>query len=306
MQKFFQLRDVYDCQHVIRYYAEVKEIKIFQLLFQKWSTLKEIIYILGIPYKATVSLQEKCLTLSDTYAIWLKMQLHLEACKAHKKFKTNLEKHLFNGIETRKEDIFNNPLMASALFLDPRFRNQIINDQGKLEKAKNSLKNIWRRLIVLRSNGNQVTSAENANVSSDKSFEYDEDAELKKYLAALNGNEPNFTQTENRGNNEDIVYLLDTFTPEALPLEKSILKYWEENKNEQKELYELALVVFSVPSTEVQIERDFSRLNFVFSDLRGALAAERLEDIMIIHLNDELFYEVKNDELTELRSVKRN
>lgn len=62
-----------------------------------------------------------------------------------------------------------------------------------------------------------------------------------------------------------------------------ILQYWEERKGEHKELYMLAMTVFGIPPTEVQIERDFSNLNFVFSDRRCRL--ERLEDIMAINLN---------------------
>lgn len=66
-------------------------------------------------------------------------------------------------------------------------------------------------------------------------------------------------------------------------------------------MYKLAKVIAAIPPTEVQIERDFSKLNFVFSNRRCSLTEDKLEDIMIIYLNDELFQQVKEDELNELR-----
>lgn len=64
------------------------------------------------------------------------------------------------------------------------------------------------------------------------------------------------------------------------------------------------MVVYGIPPTEVQIERDFSALNFVFSNRRCMIQEERLEDIMVIHLNPDLFYEVKEEELIALKSRK--
>lgn len=67
----------------------------------------------------------------------------------------------------------------------------------------------------------------------------------------------------------------------------------------------LATVMFSIPPTEVQIEKDFSELNFVFSDRRCMLTKERLEDIMIINFNEDLFFTVKKEQLNELKSAKK-
>lgn len=86
------------------------------------------------------------------------------------------------------------------------------------------------------------------------------------------------------------------FQPEPLKSSENIIQYWEINKNEHKELYKLATVVMGIPPTEVQSERDFSKLNFVFTDRRCKLTEERLEDIMTINLNEEIFHLVKLEE----------
>lgn len=83
----------------------------------------------------------------------------------------------------------------------------------------------------------------------------------------------------------------------------SVHEYWESVKEEHKKLYKLAMVIFSIPPTEVQIERDFSSLDVVFTNRRGNLSSSRLEDIFLIHLNKDLFYNVNNDDINELNEV---
>lgn len=256
---------------------------------------------MSIPYKATVDLQKKELTLSDVYGIWLKSQLHLDACiKLKKNYKTDLAKHLLNAINERKETVFKNPLMTAALFLDPRFRRQVLRDVNKTEEAMQTLKNIWRRLIALNDAPNVpvAMNISDKSVDSNVSLDFDAQAELDKYLSIGNGI---VIETAHETAHEiDIEHLLDIFNPDAISSEKSVLKYWEEAKEHNPQLYELAMVVFAVPPTEVQIERDFSKLNFIFTDRRCSLTEERLNDIMLIHLNDEIFHHVKQEELNSL------
>lgn len=81
----FQIEDIINCKAIVEYYANEKRSKIFQLLIKKWKVLKEIFIVLRIPYRATISLQKQSLCLSDVFGIWLKMQLHLNACLKQKK-----------------------------------------------------------------------------------------------------------------------------------------------------------------------------------------------------------------------------
>lgn len=71
-------------------------------------------------------------------------------------------------------------------------------------------------------------------------------------------------------------------------------------KEEHSELYRIAMVVYSVPPTEVQIERDFSNLDCVFTKRRGNLCQSRLKEIFLIHLNTDLFRIAMEQEVTEL------
>lgn len=265
--------------------------------------MKEITYVLGIAYKASIALQKKSLTLSDVYAIWVKMTLHLEACVEKPNNETNFASLLLDTVTQRKNETFNNPMMTCALFLDPRFRTQIKRDEHKMEEAKATLLNIWRRLLTLNCQTADVEIAATAAVAntstkSAESFEYDEEAGLENFLNNSIVTEPMPLREEE----EDIEHLIDMFNPEALRASESIIEFWESKKSEHKEIYKLAIVIMGIPPTEVQSERDFSKLDYVFTDRRCKLTEERLEDIMIINLNPEVFYLIKQEEQSETLS----
>jgi len=59
--------------------------------------------------------------------------------------------------------------------------------------------------------------------------------------------------------------------------------YWaEQNSNV---LSQLTWVVFAVPMTQVSVERLFSGIKFVLSDLRNSLAEDTLQAIMLQRTN---------------------
>ena len=63
------------------------------------------------------------------------------------------------------------------------------------------------------------------------------------------------------------------------------MKYWEDNKRAYPYLYELAKVVHCVPATQVTVERSFSALKLVLSDLICNISADSIEKIMFVKLN---------------------
>lgn len=271
------------------------------LLLQKWSTLKELHYILDVPYKATIRLQKRNLTLSDVYGIWLEMRLHVEALCNRKSLKTTFAQCLLAELNAQNGQIFDNPLMSCALYLDPRFHLQISKNREKTEEVQNKLNELWKRIQFRKSNViNNSENSENSVSLNESSFDFDPNRAVAAYLCTQQ-NDLETTVTRN-DHPPSIELIIELFQPEIKPVNYSVLQYWEEKIEEHKELYEIAQVVFSVPPTEVQIERDFSRLNHVFGHKRCNLAEERLMDIMAIHLNDEIFYIVKEKEVMALRA----
>lgn len=264
-------------------------------MLRKFTILREIVIILKIPYDATIAFQNQKLTLSDVYSQWVIMQLHLNACDAKPAYKTKFAKKLHNALEKRKDVIFKNPLMNCALFLDPRFNLIIVRNETKMCEVKENLLQIWRRLIILQNtntnanaNESELDKLSSSQSSDDLIFHFDTNAAMNAYLGIV--------ESQGKDNNNDIDYIIEQFQPNKLDIEASVLEFWESVKDEQNELYKIAMVVFSVPPTEVQVERDFSHLAHVFGDKRCRLTEERLEDILFLHLNKDLFYEVNSDE----------
>lgn len=287
---------------IVKYYATEVNVKACKLLLKKWSLLKELYLVLQIPYNVTILFQSKKLTLSDVYSKWLGMQLHLEACAQKKSYKTGLAQLLFTAFDSRKEKIFSNPLMACALYLHPRYQCEIRKSPEKLDQAKQNLLQIWRRLYVLRENINEAPQDENTSrVSEDSlSFEWDEDAAVmgKIHDTPLRCTSEQVVPTQRQSN--DIELIIELFDPDPFTKITSITSYWESMKEAEPQLYELATVIFSIPPTEAQIERDFSHLDHIFTKRRCQLTQSRLEDILLIHLNKDLFYDVNNDSINEL------
>lgn len=280
-------------ESTVKYYADEKRDKLFALLERKWLTLKEIVYTLQIPYNVTVAFQKQELTLSDVYGRWISMQIHLQKCNEKSSFKTGLAGHLYDAMVKRNENIFSNPLMACALFLDPRYRLVLNKYPEKAEQAKANLVKIWKRLHDL--SGHDMDRSEGKDASNNSfNIEFDEEKEMSQHIYG------DLAMHSEESTTVDIEIELDLFQPAPIPIKSSVIEYWESVKEEHKSLYELAMVIFSIPPTEVQIERDFSLLEFMFTNRRTTLTESRLEDIFLIHLNKDLFFKVNSEDLEEM------
>lgn len=91
---------------------------------------------------------------------------------------------------------------------------------------------------------------------------------------------------------------IDLFQPDLLPAEKSVLEFWETQKHSL--LYDVAMAVYSLPPTQVKIEQNFSSVGHVFTERRFRLSQENLKDILLIHLNKEVFQTVKQEQLNNI------
>lgn len=276
-------------KNVVEYFAGNK-VKLFEMVLKKWKTLQELVRVLRIPYDATIALQNPFITLSDVYGIWTKMTLRLGACASKDAFKTGLPQKLVTALNARKEFIFNTPEMESCLFLDPRFRTVILNNRDSCDRAKEYLLSLWGRI----NSSTQLNTSKSvaSNGSSEFHVSFDEQAELNRLLSQ---GECFTTQQLNQQNQNGlgIEEAIELFQPELLPSENSLFEFWETQK--QSPLYSLAMAVFSIPPTQVKIEQNFSSVGHVFTERRFQLSEERLKDILLIHLNKEVFNLVKEE-----------
>lgn len=292
-----QIVDVYHCKSALVYLAD-NNYKAAELLLQKWTNVKEIVMILNIPYKATIALQKQNLTLSDAFGIWLKIKLHLDSAVIKRLCATNLVNSLINALNFRQQTIINNPAMLGAIYLDPRYRTQILNDESIKQVAVQTLSNLWHRLNCFGERNETINNCSNESSGLNTSIDFDNIEILDAYLSRsyhVNRAEPSSTQTLS------IEQELELFQPEIMkPSEIDILSFWESEKERNKNLHQLAMVIYAIPPSETQIERDFSALEFIFSQRRQQLSEEILESILAIHLNPDIFYDITNDKLKEI------
>lgn len=207
---FFQLCDLFLSVDVIKHLEHSTDYDEFALLLKKWPILKEIVRILAIPYQATIALQRRDLTLSDTYGVWITMEMHLKS-KQKRETKTGLETRLLIALQAQKEKhaIFTNPLMKAALFLDPRFHQRITQCTDDIEVAKTLLLSISRRLTLLSEN----QAADNVNQSTDSmnssGDSFDAQKEFDIYCKR--------TTDDCRNVESDIEVILNSFNPPPMP-----------------------------------------------------------------------------------------
>lgn len=140
-----------------------------------------------------------------------------------------------------------------------------------------------------QANGNRS----NESIDSDISIDFEN--------AQLVDGKQNPINSQNIIEHVDIEEELNLFDPEPISPNTSILDYWISQKSQHAHLFKLATCIYAIPPTEVEIERDFSKLNFVFTQRRHSLSEKNLKAIMRIHLNKDLFFLIKEEELQKVK-----
>lgn len=290
----FQLDDVIECVQAIKYLK--RKEKICKLFILKLEAAKEISRVLNVVRKITIALQESDCTLSDFFAYWQILEMKLNKYK-HETNRTKLAEKLLSNMQRRKSALFDNPAMVVAVFLDPRYRHHIENNPAKMKLAKDTLCYLWQRLKIVKqgnASSNSVLNDSNSSNTSKSSTEMDQMfSELDQHYAQQ-GIAVQQKETQCDADKTRIYAILDSFNPVAngnrLQSKESIIAFWEDHKDEYKGIYPLACVIYGINPSEVPIERDFSALRHIFNERRARLSIDLLQDILLIHMNKDLFY----------------
>lgn len=267
---------------------------------RNWVQIEEIMKILKVLYDVTVKLQTANYTLSDFYGDWLLMELKLRKYGEEvSPTSANLCEKLLESLEHRKADLITNRAMLCAIFLDPRLKHKLQDEE--IEIVKLLLCDMWEEIKKL----NRSTDID---ISNSGSTSGDSDL-LERFLADCDESASSSTQRSNENERVDynksrnaFLNVIDKYESSVTRLhhKTSVLDFWEKNKNTLPELYEVALVFLSIPPTQATVERTFSVLGFVFNNRRYSLSQEMLEEIMKIKMNKDLAEVVFEEELNEI------
>lgn len=123
-------------------------------------------------------MQNENFTLSDLYGAWLKIEIQLKSIQATH---TNLVDNLSKSFDKYKGQLFLNPLMVAAAYLDPRFtRTLSIANRNSISK----LLELYKRLKNMESENQQENTEPNPHDAHE--LHDDLDAFLAAKLASLN------------------------------------------------------------------------------------------------------------------------
>lgn len=303
------------CKNVIEYFAHRE--KSAELLLRKWNVLEELKTTLHLPYLTTVMLQNKDFTLSDFFGCLQIMDMKLnQIILSSNNQHTKLAENLQICLNQRKARLIENPIMMCALFLDPRFKCELDVNPDKRIFAKLTLEKIWQRFKSVKNSGRtndeavniqtQNTSAENMN---DLYAELDERYQSMglSNAAGQSSLDNSFNFPRNTSAISVAVHHYEQFVSGIrMKSSESVHEFWEKNKTKfGLELYEIASIIFAVPPTQASVERSFSALKYMFIDYRYNLSEDLLECCLLIHLNPQFYYMVKDFDLKRIEENLR-
>lgn len=277
------------CENAIKYYAESKQELIFRMFLRSKKAINEILDILRIFCDATIDFQSPNITLSDGYQIWLLVSLSLGKMKADGAYDdTGLITELLAEMKRRESSVLEFDAALAAQYLDPRFRLGL--DSTKWQKAKAYIIQIWNKILRDR---RKVKSQERGHINDPKG-RY---ALLDEYYK-----EQEQTYDESRAQTDLIIEKMHQYDlePRVSSHGFNIIDYWKQNKSEKPQLYAVSRYIFTIPPTQVVVERSFSDLSYILNPRRCQLKESTLETILNLRLNKRTTLEVFEDELNKI------
>lgn len=192
---------------------------------------------------------------------------------------------LIAEMERYKPMLLQNPIILAAVYLDPRYQMSLNEDNRKL--AISFLVGLNKRVDDLKRNTEhaQVTQAQNT-------IELDSTDAFRNFLQSMRGEECTPVVGRMNASESEVLHLLNALYGIELPLNVSILDYWNSQKDIQTQLFNLCSIIFSVAPTQTSVERAFSALALILTPLRSRLGDRTLKNILLIRLNHNLYTQI--------------
>lgn len=247
----------------------VKKIKNYLLSEEEWIFVEQLLCILRPFYEFTIKLQSEDCTLSDFYGYWMAIIYKLKNLIYQTEFIAKLK----HQMDSYKNQLLNNPVLVSAVYLDPRYQRSLTSDKRDL--AVFYLTGLFGKVTSLESNG--TTDQQIHNLQTDDSF--------VAFLDSL-GSRSNRIEQIDQETAERITMLLkkiDGFQVNSHIL--SATEYWKKNKILHPEIFNLAKIIFAVPPTQTSVERAFSAFAIILTPRRSRLSDDVLQNILLVRLN---------------------
>lgn len=296
-----------------------------ELSDDQWDQVEKLLEDLQPARKSTAQLQRENITLGEFYAIWSGMKMVLEK----RRDESSLVRGLLEAMEDRAKSVlykdknkgerlsplFHYPGFNAAVFLDPRFMSLLSSEQ--VRDAKQYLLDLWERMQAVRGPDADALPPDPESDSEEAPLllgdDEDEGSELFGRLLAQKNRErlaatgaaATAAGTRCRASKRSaLLALLDEYDRTAVPLAASenVFLYWQKKKLASPELYQLAMVVLTIPATQVSVERLFSALRFILRPQRFGLGAAHIDGVSFLNANADVVRVVVKELLRKKKS----
>ncbi|XP_058835282.1 uncharacterized protein LOC131692317 [Topomyia yanbarensis] len=188
-------------------------------------------------------------------------------------------------MEQRERTYFENDAFLAAIFMDRRINyigTPFLNEEQQ-NQGMQHLQKLWEAMSL--ESAKPCTSS--TTTAKDSSFQITQSVQkvsrLEQFLLE------NIASAATSDVSTMAVKLKKFVVQDRLPIETDVLRWWEQNKCNDLDLYNLACIALAVPCTQVSVERAFSGFAQVFTSFRTRLGKSRMEMILFIKLNSDLF-----------------
>ncbi|EDS31458.1 predicted protein [Culex quinquefasciatus] len=252
-----------------------------ELCFSKhWRFIDSACEALGPVFYLSVELQHEHVPLSEFYALWIACQAELNKLKDNQ-----MAVKLHVAMNTRLKTLTDTMQFKAAIYFDPRFNYLGANRLKPKEKEA-----VQRYLLKLYDRMNELEGVELEVVESTENCDF-----VEEYLDELFDGDEDPIPAPGPNNHilqriKELEFQKRVFVQPLLCKKPrfDIMKYWTAKKVSNSEMFRLAKVVLSTGSTQVNVERCFSALKLVVTDLRQKLSDPHVQDLMVLKLNPDL------------------
>lgn len=241
------------------------------LLIEEWEYLESLKEILTVFYKISIKLQKEHCTLSDFFGYWT------FAKKTTEKNTDPLSQEIVNQMNHYNAQLMDNPALLGSAYMDPRYQRMLNNDQKATAIAY--LTNLYIRMKNIEQPDDVANNSAAHTYNDNNSFE----AEMDGFLSDFDIDDEHIDIDI-----EDQLRNLKFFSKDS---SLSPMAYWQSKQMEDRELYQLAITVHSIPPTQTTVERAFSALSIILNCRRTKLNDESLQSILLLRLNPDLYKE---------------
>ena len=281
IKRFLELRD------------SIEELGVVSLHLSSttWSSLEELLFVLEVPYAVTLKLQAENLTSGVFMKEWCSLKHTL-----HKK-QTPLALEILKSMEKREVSLFQNKLFLAGVFVDPRYRILLSEEQMEVAKAgliEVALKSHHCSILVSNSSSTENAVAESIQVNniirSSTSSPVSEEDDFEKELDLLEQRRLPGTCTSSKTNAINQVMQELNSNIEKM-IQSGRLKgknVWKIIANLEEPLQTTAKILSAMPVTQVSVERLFSSMKFILNDQRSSTKQDLLEAILLLRANGDV------------------